>query len=152
MAVNPGPAAPAGKRPLDAELNLVPFIDLLVCCICFLLITAVWVQLASVRGHTGQGTGGQAGPERQRILVLVGSDGYTLNVGAVRRVLEKRGRLYDDAGLGRALRELRDVGGDRPLVVAAEDGIPFRQLVRTMDVAHGASFTEITVSDSHGLL
>ena len=32
--------AQPGKRALDAALNLVPFIDLLSCCIAFLLITA----------------------------------------------------------------------------------------------------------------
>ena len=31
-------------NPLDAAINLVPFIDLLSCCISFLLITAVWVN------------------------------------------------------------------------------------------------------------
>ncbi|HVV52020.1 MAG TPA: hypothetical protein VHO06_20295 [Polyangia bacterium] len=29
-----------------AELNLVPYIDLLTCTVAFLLITAVWTQLA----------------------------------------------------------------------------------------------------------
>ena len=34
-----------GRKSLDAAINLVPFIDLLSCCISFLLITAVWVNL-----------------------------------------------------------------------------------------------------------
>src|SRR5512133_58559 len=34
------------NRPLSAELNLVPYIDLLTCMVAFLLITAVWTQLA----------------------------------------------------------------------------------------------------------
>ena len=38
-----------GKKPLNAELNLVPFIDLLSCCISFLLITAVWTQIAGLQ-------------------------------------------------------------------------------------------------------
>lgn len=44
-----GPTPQSGrKRSLDAEVNLVPFIDLLSMCICFLLMTAVWIQLGSV--------------------------------------------------------------------------------------------------------
>ena len=31
-----------GRRSVDAELALVPMIDLLVCCITFLLLTAAW--------------------------------------------------------------------------------------------------------------
>src|SRR5262245_2507332 len=32
-----------GKRATNADINMVPFIDLLMCTIAFLLITAVWV-------------------------------------------------------------------------------------------------------------
>lgn len=44
------------KRSLDAEINLVPFIDLLSMCICFLLMTAVWTQLGSVQVKQANGT------------------------------------------------------------------------------------------------
>src|ERR1035437_3090059 len=36
------------RRSLDAEINLVPFIDLLSMCICFLLMTAVWMEIGAV--------------------------------------------------------------------------------------------------------
>jgi biopolymer transport protein TolR len=49
-----------GKKSLDAEINLVPFIDLLSMCICFLLMTAVWTQLASVQVKQANGTEGAA--------------------------------------------------------------------------------------------
>ena len=42
----PTPTGKGGKKPLDAAMNLIPFIDLLSCCISFLLITAVWTQMA----------------------------------------------------------------------------------------------------------
>jgi biopolymer transport protein ExbD len=35
-----------GRRSLDSEINMVPMIDLLMCLICFLLITAVWSTMA----------------------------------------------------------------------------------------------------------
>ncbi len=37
-----------GRRSVDAELNLIPFIDLLSTCILFLLMTAVWVQVSKM--------------------------------------------------------------------------------------------------------
>jgi biopolymer transport protein TolR len=44
-----GPAHSSGRRKsLDAEVNLVPFIDLLSMCICFLLMTAVWMEIGGV--------------------------------------------------------------------------------------------------------
>ena len=36
------------RRSVDAELNLIPFIDLLSTCILFLLMTAVWVQVSKM--------------------------------------------------------------------------------------------------------
>ena len=37
-----------GRKGVDAELNLIPFIDLLSVCILFLLMTAVWVQISKM--------------------------------------------------------------------------------------------------------
>ncbi len=42
------PEQSGGRRPLDAEINLVPFIDLLCSLIAFLLMTAIWSQVASL--------------------------------------------------------------------------------------------------------
>ncbi|CAN0275939.1 unnamed protein product, partial [Chrysoparadoxa australica] len=36
------------KKELDAQLYLTPFIDLLSTCVCFLLITAVWIEIGTV--------------------------------------------------------------------------------------------------------
>jgi len=46
------------KKTLDAELNLIPFINVLAMCICFLLITAVWFQVTSVPVKQSHGTEG----------------------------------------------------------------------------------------------
>ncbi len=44
------------RKNLDAEVNLVPFIDLLSMCICFLLMTAVWVQIGTLQVKQSHGT------------------------------------------------------------------------------------------------
>lgn len=41
-----------GRKSVDAELNLIPFIDLLSTCILFLLMTAVWVQISRMSAFT----------------------------------------------------------------------------------------------------
>ena len=46
------------KKHLDFEVNLIPFIDLLSVSICFLLITAVWLNVGSM--DVKQAVGGQA--------------------------------------------------------------------------------------------
>lgn len=52
------------KRHLDFELNLIPFIDLLSTCICFLLMTAVWTQIGTMDAK--QAVGGQPVAETEK--------------------------------------------------------------------------------------
>lgn len=44
------------KKELNADLNLTPFIDLLSTCVCFLLITAVWIEIGAVEIKQSKGT------------------------------------------------------------------------------------------------
>lgn len=37
-----------GRRAVDSEVNMIPMIDLLICCISFLLITAVWSHMSRI--------------------------------------------------------------------------------------------------------
>ena len=70
-----------GKKALDANLNLVPFIDLLSCCISFLLITAVWTQISGLQVASSGGP-----PDEQKkeqtidIKLLLTEKGYALNM------------------------------------------------------------------------
>src|SRR5207245_9184528 len=78
----PQPHTKVGKKALDAEINLVPFIDLLSCCISFLLITAVWTQLARMdvqqKGQGAAGSTDEKPPEPTVNLTLyIDKDGYT---------------------------------------------------------------------------
>ena len=51
-----------GKRGLNPEVNLVPFIDLLSVCICFLLISAVWLNVGSLQVKQALGTAAEEPP------------------------------------------------------------------------------------------
>ncbi len=141
----------ANKKPVDAELNLIPFIDLLVCCICFLLITAVWIQLAQIQvNQKSPGAGGQVAESLQRRLsVFVGDEGYTVSLGAERLVIPKQGQAYDTDGLLRRLRQVKvRVPQLGRVTVAAEDGVRYRHLIQTMDLARRSHFDQIQVSDA----
>lgn len=58
----------SNKKSLDFELNLIPFIDLLSTCICFLLLTAVWIQIGSL--NVKQAVGGQSAAETKKVPAL----------------------------------------------------------------------------------
>lgn len=53
------------RKPLDFEVNLIPFIDLLSACICFLLLSAVWIQVGSL--NVKQAVGGQSAAETVKV-------------------------------------------------------------------------------------
>ena len=52
---------PQGKKNLNVELNLLPVFDILSVCICFLLMTVVWVEVRAL--ETKQAVGGQSASE-----------------------------------------------------------------------------------------
>lgn len=56
------------KKGLDFEVNLIPFIDLLSTCICFLLLTAVWVNVASM--NVKQAVGGQPAGDTKKVPTM----------------------------------------------------------------------------------
>jgi biopolymer transport protein TolR len=65
------------KKSMNFELNLVPFIDVLSTCICFLLVTAVFVNLGSF--HVNQAVGSEKAKQDEKpkgsITVSFGGQG-----------------------------------------------------------------------------
>lgn len=59
------------KKDLNADLNLTPFIDLLSTCVCFLLMTAVWIEVGSVEIKQSHGTEAAASKKISYDLDLV---------------------------------------------------------------------------------
>jgi biopolymer transport protein TolR len=73
------------KKNMNFELNLIPFIDVLSTCICFLLVTAVFVNLGAF--HTNQAVGSaksQAKPKGTVTVSLGGKGDIRFEVKDVR--------------------------------------------------------------------
>ncbi len=135
-----------GRRPVDASLNVVPFIDLLSCCIAFLLITAVWTQMAAFEA-TPSGERGDL-RERRPLTITVDEAGYAVASASQVWVLPRRGGGYDTDALAAVLARVHagDPSDDGAIINAA-DGIHYEDLVRAMDVARSARFTLIAVGE-----
>lgn len=73
-----------GRRSLDSEINMIPMIDLLMCLICFLLITAVWSTMsrlnadAQVPGPPREEPVEKTDPEPM-LHVTIGDDKFVLS-------------------------------------------------------------------------
>lgn len=75
------------KKDLDVQLNLTPFIDLLSTCVCFLLITAVWIEIGTVEIKQSHGTEAAAEQKESFDLDLVYREQNNLRVN-----LKKNGK------------------------------------------------------------
>lgn len=132
------------KKHLDFELNLVSFIDLLSVCICFLLITAVWLNVGSV--NVKQAVGGQSQAETEKkpmMWVMLGENGdLTLDLkeaGHVPADLRKM-KLVGDSGkfnfdsLAKILAQLKEKEPNlRTALIQPKAQTPYEDIIDLMD-------------------
>src|SRR5437762_577894 len=108
------PFGRSGRKALDLELNLVPYIDLLTCLIAFLLITAVWTQVARLEAsQRAPGDGESNAPPGTKLVVLVGADGFNVVVDGDRQILFRTDGRYDFSTLARALGRVKAIHRDK---------------------------------------
>src|SRR4051812_48697757 len=151
MSVSVDSGDKTGKKSVDADLNLVPYIDLLTCMVAFLLITAVWSQLARLSvAQKGQGQDdGDTDPKTTRIAVAVHGDGFNVIVADDQKPILKRAGALDYAALADELKRVKDAHPDsKDAQILAEDGVVFDTIVHTMDVAMAAGFPDLSLLDA----
>jgi biopolymer transport protein ExbD len=146
------------KKALDAVINVVPAIDLLSCCITFLLYTAVWTQIARLQVQQ-LGTGAPETPtveqQKQVIVTLaMGERGFSLATSSGTSFeIPALGRGGDGAvqfdlkGLGDRLKQLRgDLPDQQAITVSAEDTVPYGDLVHVIDACVAAGLVSVSVT------
>jgi biopolymer transport protein TolR len=152
MSIAPEQLGRGGRRSLSPELNLVPYIDLLTCMVTFLLITAVWTQLAQLDvAQRAPGKNPGDAPVATPLRIAVGGDGFVVAANATERRLDKREGRYDYDTLRSVLVEIhRQLPDLLDVHVACDDAVAYEDVVRTADVARGARFPAVTVTDLAG--
>ena len=139
------------RKPLHAELNLVPYIDLLTCMIAFLLITAAWTQLARLKvDQHGQGSIDDGVTcKGTRVAVVVHDEGFNLIVDDDQKPLPTKAGALDYATLAAELASVKLAHPDkRDVEVISEDGVVFEEIVRTMDATMSAGFADVSLLDA----
>jgi len=143
-----------GKKSVDAEIPLIPFIDLLLCCVMFLLVTAVWNQMASLDAlldspGTPESEMVQPEPSTLPLTVLIDHEGYrlTTELGDETRIPLASDEGYDTAALREHLNRRHQIDpNDERVVVSADDGVQYAQIVAAMDVFAGTGYSSVTVA------
>lgn len=144
------------KKHLDFELNLIPFIDLLSTCICFLLITAVWIQIGSM--NVKQAVGGQPANETEKkpmMWAYVGQDGsISVDIQNTNQISDKikKSKLEGKDGkldletISKFATELRTLEPNlRTVLIQPKQSTTYEDIVDLMDTVKKAGLTDLGV-------
>lgn len=155
------------KKSFDVELNIVPFIDLMSCLTAFLLVTAVWVNIAQITITPK----GKQRPDVQPpdnplpvISVLLQPDVVYIGVGRTDKAFpvtqaKKTAGEYDWTMFEKDLASLKaeeDFAERGDIEIAAESTNPlnpvtYDNVVHAMDIAVKVGFTQVNLSEPTAL-
>lgn len=140
-----------GKKTLNVDLNLVPFIDLMTVCVTFLLMTAVWTQTSRISVDQSvqkpQKQQEQKEPPK-RLTILIDKDSYAVKFADERpEKLPMVSGKYNIEGLKKKLSDLK-VPKDQKVVVAPEDTVAYQDMIDAMDTCLGLGLANVVVADA----
>ena len=152
------------KKSFDVELNIVPFIDLMSCLTAFLLVTAVWSNIAQITIQPkGKARNNEPPPDviQPKISVLIQPDVIYVGVTSLPIdpvVAKKTNGEYDWTLVENALVALRKeeaFEGKRDIEIAAEsttqNPVHYKDIIRTMDIASANGFDGVGLSEPTSL-
>ena len=156
--------AGGGGRDVNVELNIVPFIDLMSCLTAFLLVTAVWVNIAQIniqpKGKNRDTQQVQQDDEHVTLSVLVQSDRIWVGLSRVNEFQEipKKADAHDWEKFETTLKEHKASAffADRTDIEIAGESttqapVPYQDVIRGMDVAIKVGFIDVGLTDPAGL-
>ena len=151
-----GTGGKGGKKPLDAAINLVPFIDLMAVTISFLIMTAVWTQIGRLQVSQ---VGRPVDPTRSRRRQDGPADPAHHREGAASS--PSAGSAFDPIPFTRDAKGKLDLtklteqaqGGQgrscpdqSAITLQTEDTVRYEDLVRIIDECIGAGLPNVSVS------
>lgn len=160
MTVSVDEGGKGGKKSVNAELNLVPFIDFLSVLITFLLVSAVWTQLARIAVTQKSASGGAPSdtplpnnPDQLKIQVVINEKGLILKTGPIDETnIPKKGTEYNYDELFQRLKAIKESNPEKEdLIVGASNTISYEIVIRTIDYCVKAGFPSVTVAPAEGL-
>jgi biopolymer transport protein ExbD len=141
-----------GKKSVDSNINMVPMIDLLVSCIAFLLMTAVWVQTGAVEAQQPRGAPSQpqdSPPEPQEQLkIQIQQTGLRVGTNAADMRDLQGDQRFDE--LVNVLRQrLQANQQNREVWLQPDSVVHYEEIIRVMDKVYSvygsAARNEVTI-------
>jgi biopolymer transport protein ExbD len=150
-----------GKKSVDFVVNLVPTIDLLSVLISFLLITAVWVELARIDTSNVVSKASdrprQSTEDAPPLKILLTTDGLMVRFhGKPATTIPMGDGLLDRfrvaltdkmKELTKDQEKLATLMAEQKVIVAAKDEVVYSLLIEAMDVCLDVGLTKLSVAD-----
>lgn len=125
------------RRHEEPEINLIPFIDVLLVILIFLMLTTTYAKFTELKINLPTANAQSVKPRPKELVVLVTADGrYVLN----QRVLEARG--VDT--LAAALNAAAGPAKDTVIVVTADASATHQSVINVMDAARRVGLSQLT--------
>ena len=132
---------------LDTELNLVPFIDLLSTLVLFLLLTAVWVQVAAIQASVdSKGKSTVSITHDAKLRVRVTSGGFQLTWPTVMEKLRLPTAVRSLDQLSRVLVTLQKSHKLPPATLSGDDSVEYGAVIHALDTLKTAGFSLVALS------
>ena len=124
-------------QPEEPEINLIPFIDVLLVVLIFLVLTTTYSKLTELKINLPTANAQSAKPRPHELIVVVTADGrYVIN----QRVLDGRSVESIAVGLSTA------ASGDKSsvVVVTADASATHQSVINVMDAARRVGLSQLT--------
>ena len=121
----------------EPEINLIPFIDVLLVVLIFLMLSTTYSKFTELQIKLPLADAEQQRDYPKEVIVAVGSDGrYMINKTLV------EGRSIDS--LGAALVLAATAGKDSVIIISADASSSHQSVITVMEAARRNGFTQIT--------
>lgn len=153
-----GASMPGGGKSANAELNLVPFIDMFSVLICFLLMTAAWNNLESINTGSPPKSIDQQDdndpppptqPDKPKVMLTVTLYLDRIDIGEDNNV-QSFPYVNGEPDFDRLSRALQSWKAKYPnrkdLILATENRAPYKYLIKLMDTFIAGEFPEVGIT------
>ena len=132
-----------GQRREDPEINLIPFIDVLLVILIFLMVTTTYSKFTELQITLPTADAEKAVEQPNQIDVTVDAKGnYTINGAPV--------SFRDVPGLAQAMKAAAKAGANPVVVVNADQFAMHQMVVNVMEAARIAGFDRLTFAAQSG--
>ena len=124
-------------RTEEPEINLIPFIDVLLVVLIFLMLTTTYSKFTQIELTLPVADAAQQRDRPKEVIVSVAADGrYAVNQAAT------DGKSLDT--LASALQSAAKAGPDSVLIISADAAAPHQAVITVMEAARRVGLTQIT--------